>query len=104
MSILNWSDADYSLDLSIMDDTHKEFVSYYDKLLKANDQAFADIFEQFVTHTTEHFLNEDKLMEESGFPAIKEHRGEHQRILNELKYFQEKVRNKKYSFARLRPL
>ena len=100
MSLFSWSEPDYSLDLSIMDDTHKEFLDFYTKLLSADDESFPVIFEEFVIHTSEHFLNEDKLMEESKFPAIKEHRGEHQRVLNELKYFQEKVRSKKYSFAR----
>lgn len=100
MVLLNWTDSGFSLDLSIMDDTHKEFIELYTKLVSAGDDTFASLFEEFVSHTSSHFLNEDALMEQSKFPSIAEHRADHQRVLNELKYFQEKVRNNKFSFAR----
>lgn len=100
MALHNWTDAEYSLDLGIMDDTHKEFIDYYTKLISSKDDTFPLLFEEFVEHTESHFLNEDTLMLESEFPAFSEHRADHQRIMNELKYFQEKVRSNKYSFAR----
>lgn len=100
MTSINWNDNEHSLAVGVMDDTHREFVALYNQVMSASDETFAQLFETFFTHTEAHFLNEDRLMEQSGFPALSEHRGEHQRVLNELRYFLEKVRQNKFSFAR----
>jgi len=83
-----------------MDDTHKEFIDLYNKIIIANDHDFAELFNELVSHTTNHFDNKNKLMEQSNFPAISEHKHEHRRVINELKYFQEKVQRNKFSFSR----
>ena len=98
--IFDWSNSDFSLNLSVMDDTHKEFVELYNKIIIADDHRFPELFETFISHTTNHFNTENTLMEQSNFPAINEHKDEHRRVINELKYFQTKVNELKFSFAR----
>jgi hemerythrin-like metal-binding protein len=98
--MFNWSDSDFSLNLSVIDDTHKEFIELYNIIIIADDAVFAEIFDIFFSHTEKHFANENKLMDQSNFPAISEHKGEHQRVLNELNYFKSKVQENKFSFAR----
>lgn len=98
--MFNWSDSDFSLNLSVMDDTHREFIDLYNKAVVVNDHDFPELFEQLVSHTINHFTNEDRLMEQSHFPAISEHKSEHQRVINELNYFQNKVKENKFSFPR----
>ena len=83
-----------------MDDTHKEFIELYNNIIVANDHGYPELFEKLVSHTIKHFDNENMLMEQSEFPAISEHKHEHRRVLNELKYFQEKVKCNKFSFSR----
>ncbi len=36
-------------------------------------------------HTEEHFAYENRLMKQYAFPATAEHKGEHQRVMNEFK-------------------
>ena len=92
--------ANYVLGVSIMDDTHEEFIDLYNQLMQAGDAEFPVLFEELFLHTKHHFESENQLMEESGFPATSEHKAEHQRVINELKYFKSKVDCNKYSFAR----
>ena len=100
MAEFNWSKVNYVLGVSVMDDTHEEFIDLYNKLMHADDAHFAVLFEEFYLHTKAHFEEENRLMEQSCFPALSEHKGEHQRVINELNYFRSKVAENKYSFPR----
>ena len=46
-------------------------------------------------HTRKHFANEERLMQESGFPAFGMHKSEHDRALNEFQYILMDWKNKK---------
>ena len=81
----------YLLGISTMDDTHREFVDLVNRLGVATKAEFIQLFAELFTHTQTHFEQENRLMEVSGFPAIREHTDEHQRILGELNRFSEKV-------------
>lgn len=100
MAEFNWSKVNYVLGVSVMDDAHDEFINLYNKLMHADDHSFADLFTEFVTHMKNHFDEENMLMDETHFPATSEHKAEHQRVINELKYFKSKVDCNKFSFAR----
>jgi hemerythrin-like metal-binding protein len=81
----------YLLGISSMDDTHREFVDLVNRLGMAPKAEFIQLFGELFTHTQSHFEQENRLMRESGFPAIREHTDEHQRILGELNRFSQKV-------------
>jgi len=72
MQLINWSDQDHSLNLNIMDDTHREFVVIINQLNTASDADFKGLFEKLLIHTEAHFARENELMEKTGFPAIAE--------------------------------
>jgi len=95
-----WNNELYSLGLSVMDDTHKEFIELYNTLLNSDDVSFTALFNEFSEHIHHHFNSENELMEQSCFPAISEHKAEHQRVLNDLKYLESKVKDNKLSFSR----
>ncbi|MCG8048407.1 MAG: hemerythrin family protein [Candidatus Thiodiazotropha endolucinida] len=81
----------YYLEFDSMDKTHLEFIELVNKLGSADREAFKTLFEQLVAHTNAHFKAENKLMYESGFPAIREHIGEHERILGDLNRMEMRV-------------
>lgn len=81
----------YLLGLPEMDDTHREFVDLVNRLGEADKASFIPLFDELAKHTEAHFSAEDKLMEDSAFPAIREHRDEHQRVLGELARFGQRV-------------
>jgi len=86
--------------MSVMDDTHKEFIELYNTLLNSDDASFKALFNKFMEHIHYHFNSENELMEQSCFPAITEHKAEHQRVLNDLKYLELKIKEGKLSFSR----
>ncbi|MEW8525780.1 MAG: hemerythrin family protein [Candidatus Thiodiazotropha endolucinida] len=81
----------YYLEIDSMDKTHLEFIELVNKLGSADRETFSTLFEQLVDHTNAHFKAEKELMQESGFPAISEHMGEHERILGDLNRMQSRV-------------
>ena len=93
------SDA-YMLGNPDMDQNHSEFLAYITALKTVDKANFATLFIDFVEHTEAHFEQENEWMEASAFPAISEHRGEHQRVLAELRQFAERVKKGSQLFAR----
>jgi hemerythrin-like metal-binding protein len=53
-------------------------------LKQAEKHEFALIFNELISHTQAHFAYENNLMAETNYPAMKEHRNEHERVLGEL--------------------
>lgn len=100
MSIIDWDDDLFLLGIELMDDTHKEFINLVNELSEAGDTEYADLFDKLIAHTQQHFLQEEKLMIESGFPAYAEHNDEHQRILGELNQFKKRVDRGLVAFGR----
>jgi len=87
MSLIQWIDARFLLGVAEMDHTHREFVERLNRLYSAPSETFTAQFHELLAHTEAHFANEDRLMVESGFPAIREHQAEHRRVLAELRHF-----------------
>lgn len=100
MSIIEWDNDSFLLDMEIMDTTHKEFVSLINQLSTANDDDFVTLFNKLISHTQIHFLQEQKLMIDSNFPVYAEHKDEHQRILGELNLFNKRVDKGLIAFGR----
>jgi len=72
-----------------MNDTHLEETIIVNRLQVAAKSHKVDevalILQELLEHTTEHFAGEEKMMQESLFPAFTMHKGEHDRHLHELK-------------------
>ena len=81
----------YRLDQPEMDATHREFVDLVNRLGEADKAEFIPLFETLTSHTQAHFTAEDRMMEACGFPAIREHRDEHRRVLGELERVGQRV-------------
>jgi hemerythrin-like metal-binding protein len=100
MSLINWNDQEFLLGVGVMDDTHHEFIDLVNELAMADDRTFKGLFDTLITHTLQHFEQEERLMLDSAFPAINEHKDEHQRILGELNQFKKRVDKGLLSFGR----
>jgi hemerythrin-like metal-binding protein len=84
-------DRRYLLGQKLMDETHRAFVNLVNRLGKSGKEEFVELFAKLVIHTEAHFDQENRWMEESGFPATREHIDEHQRVLGELNRFAQRV-------------
>jgi len=82
--IMPWL-SQYELGCAPMDETHKEFVDWINRLAEVSDEGFLAAFDEFFAHTEAHFHQENVWMEASGFPPIHCHMDEHKRVLDTLK-------------------
>lgn len=80
MPELQWSDS-YTMDLPVMDDTHREFVDLLAKVVHATDAQLMQLWEELVAHTDLHFAREDRWMTDTGFSPTNCHTTQHQVVL-----------------------
>lgn len=83
-----------------IDTDHQAFALLVNQLETASAAEFSTHFAELVAHIEEHFNYENQLMEKSGFPALAEHKGEHQRVLGQLQQFASRVANGRINFAK----
>jgi hemerythrin len=82
---MDWKES-YVLGQVPMDETHQDFVKQVTLLAAAEGRdAVLQELDRLVEHTIEHFEQENRWMEECGFPPIHCHQGEHERVLQSLK-------------------
>jgi hemerythrin len=79
---LTWQD-ELSVGNAGMDRHHQDFLELLARLNDAAPADLAGLYPAFLDHLAEHFEYEERLMEEHGFGALKDHRGEHLRVLAE---------------------
>ncbi len=100
MSLSQDFDRRFLLGVPAMDDTHREFAELVDRLEGTDTVAFTERFQALVRHTADHFQNEERLMCECGFPAIAEHKGEHERILGQMMHMLTALKRGRTALAR----
>jgi len=82
---LAWSDT-LSVGVEGIDTHHRAFIDDWSEANAAADgAAFQMAFHSLMDHLAEHFAYEERFMEEQGFPALAEHRGEHLRVLADMR-------------------
>lgn len=77
---MEWK-RDFELGLAPMDETHREFVAMLSELESCPEGAFVGLLERLAAHTVVHFDQEHAWMHASGFPPIRCHMSEHERVL-----------------------
>lgn len=80
MPALQWSQA-LVLGLDFMDDIHQEFVELLAACERADDVELAAAWNALIDHTQQHFGQEDRWMETTGFSAITCHTTQHRVVL-----------------------
>lgn len=80
MSRLEWSDA-LSLDLPIMDDTHRKFVELLALAQGSPDGELPASWGRLIEHTAEQFGQEDRWMQATRFAAANCHSVQHKVVL-----------------------
>lgn len=86
MALIDWID-DLKVGQDFMDEDHEAFVALLNRLAVADDAAFPALFAALLHHTEEHFAREEVLMKRIGFFAFDCHKGEHTRVLEEMRHF-----------------
>lgn len=84
MPMLEWTDA-LSLDLPLMDDTHREFVDLLAQLEQASDAELMPAWQALIDHTDAHFGQEDRWMTATRFASGNCHAVQHKVVLQTLR-------------------
>lgn len=77
------------VELDFMNHDHAEFVELRAALLtalarKAGPAEVDALLDRLLEHTRSHFAEENRLMQETGFPPYPMHKGEHDRVLDDM--------------------
>lgn len=81
---LSWTDA-FLVGFPPMDDTHREFVDIVGAMLQADDDALLDHLKALITHSEDHFSQEEAWMQKTDFPATECHTNEHAAVLTSMR-------------------
>lgn len=100
MAIIEWCDEKFILGIDEMDNTHIEFIDLVNSMENTSNAEFICLFAHLLEHTRTHFEHENQLMIEYGFPAISEHRSEHERVLGEMTRFSRSIQHGLVAFGR----
>jgi hemerythrin len=78
--LIDWNDR-FELGVGRMDAAHREFINLLGRMNTTPREEMPALFALLVEHTERHFGEEDRWMQESGFPLMIVHRDEHERVL-----------------------
>jgi len=81
---LDWTDSLNTGDAR-MDDTHQEFVTLLNDLLKTPPERQLPLYLSFIDHTVDHFAQEERWMVATGFAADNCHASHHATILETMR-------------------
>ena len=84
----------------LIDRDHDEFIALINQLDSASNADFPNLFQKLHEHTELHFDRENQLMIQFSYPGAIEHKGEHQRVLGEIKQFKTRVNKGMITFGR----
>jgi hemerythrin len=93
MALFAWDDS-YSVHVSQLDAQHKVLFDTINELAGAmrtghGQQVIRDVVERLAAYTRTHFLREELLMQQCGYPQLAQHRAQHSKLMADV----EKYRN-----------
>lgn len=92
MSSFTWS-PEMSLDMPALDTLHTECTDLIAAVLDASDDTVLARWDRLVAHTAEHFGQEDRWMQDTGFAPNNCHSSQHAIVLNIMREGAEKGAN-----------
>lgn len=95
MPLIEWDDT-LSVHNDVADQHHKRLVqllnrTYDDFTQGAPPRALGCVIEELLDYATYHFSTEERLMSESGYPDLEEHREEHSRFVLKIAWIRKNV-------------
>jgi hemerythrin len=83
-TLMSWTDSLRTGDAR-MDETHKEFVDMINQILATPEDQQLPVYKAFLSHTAEHFAQEERWMLATGFSADNCHAEHHATILETMR-------------------
>lgn len=95
MAVIKWRDS-YNTGIEAVDLEHRKLVELVEVMhTSVRDKEPKDVVEKVITEIAEytqyHFTNEEMLMEKEHYPQFDEHKTEHQKLIQEVSTFKERL-------------
>jgi hemerythrin-like metal-binding protein len=100
MPVMNWNES-LVLDEGVMDDTHREFIDLLNRLADAPAEQVLAVLDEFIAHTEAHFGQEQRWMEQMGFPPTECHVREHAGVMEISREVRNRAAAGETAFARV---
>jgi hemerythrin len=95
MAFLDWTD-EYSVHVKSMDDQHRRLVELINQLHDAmrvgkGREVIGQVLDSVIRYTQTHFAAEERLMSANGYPALGQHKLEHESLVRQVAEIQKQV-------------
>lgn len=89
MTLIDWSDELYSVNIAEIDSQHKRLVDIINKLHASmssgsSQEILSGIFNELIDYTIYHFKHEENLMAAHGYACLALHQREHEKFVNKI--------------------
>ena len=93
MALIEWDDSTLSVGIEIIDTQHKKWIAIMNELDEAilsmkGPKLLEKTFKEMVDYVHYHFTEEEKLMAESAYANLDEHKGIHRIFKERIKQYQ----------------
>jgi hemerythrin-like metal-binding protein len=97
MELITWRD-EFSLGIPSVDYEHRELISLINELYEnytvhGSDVTTQDFLGELYAKIASHFALEEKIMQERKYDQYREHKSEHEKLLDEIRDFMEDIEN-----------
>lgn len=97
MAVIRWRDT-YDTGVEAVDIEHRKLVELVEAMhISIRDNEPKDtvdrVINEIVEYTQDHFKNEESLMQNELYPELDEHKQEHQKLIEEVGIFKERLMN-----------
>jgi hemerythrin len=95
MAIFAWNES-YSVRVRQMDEQHEKLFEIINVLAEAmrkgnGEDVVRDTVEQLAVYTRTHFLQEEVLMRQTGYPALAAHREQHRKLMADVEQYKRAI-------------
>ncbi len=92
MALIDWTD-EFKTGIESVDNQHRKLVEIVNKFDEAakkgkGSRIMNEILNDLIGYTTEHFADEEKLMEDAGYTNLKQHKSQHRQLLQKVERLQ----------------
>jgi hemerythrin-like metal-binding protein len=92
MALINWTD-EFKTGIESVDNQHRKLVEIVNKFDEASKKGkgsriMNEILNDLIGYTTEHFVDEEKLMEDAGYDKLNQHKSQHRQLLQKVERLQ----------------
>ncbi len=92
MALIDWTD-EFKTGIESVDKQHRKLVDIVNRFDEAarkgkGSRIMTEILGDLIGYTAEHFSDEERLMEDAGYPKLKQHCSQHRQLLQKVERLQ----------------